>query len=281
MGVLKFKTQEDIDRHFAKGIGTGDGPNYRPGFLIREFPASRRSSFLPCAITGRELELLDPFDRDYALLVMHFGNVSDIQENMPVHPSRTLAIADALGLQHPRERNGLPKILLTSFVLTTVDATGAKRKFARSLLPEPKRRMSDAQMRVLFTTLEILRVYWLLQGVPWSIVNERQINRVLLLNVDDAFEATQVDACVRDTEGYNQFLEAASRLGWMSAPIEACVRSIAHDTLRSFEESMNFFKLGVWKRDIRFDMTQVRTHTANPLLSQPTFVLPLELQKAA
>jgi hypothetical protein len=272
MGAIRFSANDDIDRHFAKGIGTGEGTDYRPGFLVREFPASSRSSILPCEINGRELQLLHPLDRDYCLLTMHFGRVSDIRESMPAHPSRTLAIAKALGLRHPVQINGVPKILLTSFVLTMKDQGGKPLNVARSILPVPKRAWSAQQIRERLTTLEILRVYWKMQGMPWSIVSAHQVNRTLVQNVDFAHEATKVDETVRDVDGYSAFLAAASTLDWTSAAVEVCVRSIARDTRRSFEETMNFFKLGIWHRDIRFDMTQVRIHTTNPLVAQPAFV---------
>jgi hypothetical protein len=281
MGAIRFSSNQDVDRHFGKGIGTGEGVNYRPGFLVREFPASSRSSILPCEINGRELQLLNPLDRDYCLLIMHFGKVSDIRESMPAHPSRTLAIAKALGLHHPVQTNGVPKILLTSFVLTMKDQSGKPLNVARSILPVPKRGWSAQQIRERLITLEILRVYWKMQGMPWSIVSAHQVNRTLVQNVDFAFEATKVDEIVRDIDGYDVFLEAASTLDWTSAAIEVCVRSIARDTRRSFEETMNFFKLGLWMRDVRFDMTKVRIHTTNSLSAQPEFVARKRMPKTA
>jgi hypothetical protein len=200
---------------------------------------------------------------------------------MPIHPSRTLAIAKALGLRHPVQSNGVPKILLTSFVLTMKDPDGKPLNVARSLLPVPKRAWSAQQIRERLTTLEILRVYWKMQGTPWSIVSAHQVNRTLVQNVDFAHEATKVDETVRDVDGYSAFLAAASTLDWTSAAAKVCVRSIARDTRRSFEETMNFFKLGIWNRDVRFDMTQVRIHTTNPLVAQPAFIARQQMQKVA
>ena len=281
MGAIHFSSHDDIDRHFAKGIGEGRGADYRPGFLVREFSAGSRSSILPCELNGRELQLLDPLDRDYCLLALHFRKLSDIRENMPTHPSRTCAIAKALGLNHPMQSNGVPKILLTSFVLTIADPAGQPLDVARSLLPVPKRAWNTQQIRERLTTLEILRVHSKMQNMPWSIVSSHQVNRTLVQNVDFAFEATKVDEIVRDTDGYGEFFEVASTLNWTSAAVEVCVRSIARDIRRSFEETMNFLKLGIWRRDIRFDMTKARIHTTNPLCGQPEFVARQRMQKAA
>ncbi len=98
---------------------------------------------------------------------------------MPTHPSRTLAIAKALGLNHPMQSNGVPKILLTSFVLTMADSAGKPLDAARSLLPVPKRAWSAQQIRERLTTLEILRVHWKMQDMPWSIVSAHRAKPIL------------------------------------------------------------------------------------------------------
>ncbi len=279
MTVLRMNSASDIDRHFAKGRGSGEGADYKPWYLVREYPAKRRSSIMPSELHERDYQLLSPFMRSHCLLALHAGLVTDIRESFPIHPSRTLAIADALGIKHPMVKAGVPEVLRTTFLFTKIDAAGTKVLFARSLPLCDAKGVIDWQK--CLPQLEIVRVYWALQNVPWGLSVPQQFNGTLMRNLEFFYEASQLDDVKREVEAYMAFLAEASTLDWAHATVEDAVRAISQGIGKSFETTMNIFKLAGWRKDIAFDMTKGLVHTTKPLPALPKIRTGEQAKKAA
>jgi hypothetical protein len=274
-GKRRFKTLSDIDRHIKNGFGSGELASYKPWLLTRDVPSVGRSHILPSDLCKREHHLLSDHEYRYFLIQLWSGRNSDIRECYPLPLTSTLKIAEALGYRHSVYRyTTTPVVMTTDFLLTRVE-NGKQKLLARSIKTVEALNHPGTGKRTLEKE-EIQRVYWTLHGVHWALVTDRQIDRVLSANLDWAVAATKVEQVTNDQIGLDALLEIAPTARWTDTPLADCLAVLSGRLDRSFEHTVNLFKLALWYRLVTLDLGKAEIHTANPLWEAPQFASPIQ-----
>lgn len=172
-------TEENIKRLCADGCGQGVGASYRPWLTVQQVKSIGTSNRLYGRVTGRTHHFLSNIERNAFLIYDWAGAVQDIREQFPLDRARTTAIADCMGIKHPRYPGTDVLVVLTTDVLLDVAVDGGLVKVARAIKPSNK-----LSGRRTLEKLEIERRYWSAQGVDWGLVTERDLPPLMLRNLD-------------------------------------------------------------------------------------------------
>jgi hypothetical protein len=159
------------DLWVSENRGQLTGLAYKPFLTVRDVPSHGRSHRILSWTVNRQHHLFSDFEASFFYLADYSKSITDIREQYPLLPlEETLAIATRLGIKHPG-RSGRLHVVTTDFVLTRVDGAlcAVACKLSREL---KKRRVRDK--------LAIEKWYWLARGVPWYIVTEKEIPKLLV-----------------------------------------------------------------------------------------------------
>lgn len=265
-----FKTLDDIERHFRNGFGCGEGSRYKPWLLVRDVPSQGRSHILWSDLCGREHHLLSDHECRYFLIQLWIGGLTDVRECYPLPLTSTLAIASGLGIRHPVYPGTItPAIMTTDFLLTRKSPDGKAELLARSI--KPREKLSGRGSRRVLEKEEIQRVYWRLAGIGWKLVTDAEIDCMLADNLSFASAAARIAQVTADKAGQNNFMATARCTCWTARPLAHTVRELSKLIDRPFEHGVNLFKLQVWKRRMRFNLSAGKLHMTEPLWEEPTF----------
>lgn len=156
----------------ARGYGTGEGKDYKPWILTREFNSKGTCSNPKDWKTGRTMQLLSQGE-EYAYYYLRWQDaVKDYREQFPLDLEITVAIADALGYRHPKNRQ---THMTTDVFLTLTDDS----KVAISIKDSRK----DLENSRTLEKLTIEKMYWQYQNIPWKILYKEDIPKNLVMNV--------------------------------------------------------------------------------------------------
>lgn len=160
--------------------GQGTLEDYKPWLTTKDVPSRGRKHRVLGNIVNRVHELFSDLERDAFYIFDFSSNVIDIREQFPLDRDDTLRISDDLGIKHPKDpKTQVDIVMTTDFVLTLEDNSEIK-EIARTV----KYFEDLADSRVL-EKLEIERRYWEERNVDdWDIITEKQINRILVSNID-------------------------------------------------------------------------------------------------
>lgn len=114
-------------------------------------------------------------------------DVTVIRSQVDLQPERTEAIAEKLGIRHPRlPVGGKPAIMSTDFYFE-IDVDGQTSRHARAVKPGSsfalKNGCKGSALKQIVSKLEIERRYWEDEGVEWRLVTDRQLDRVRAANI--------------------------------------------------------------------------------------------------
>jgi hypothetical protein len=173
-------TPDIIERRIREGRGTGRGGDYKPWLLVQDVPSQGLASRVKGVKTGRVHHLFSQLEYRSFLILDWSERTTDIREQFPLLPlEETLALAESLGIKHPRDPKTQIPIVLTSDFLITVQQGEGTREQVLSIKPSDQL----SRPRVL-EKLELERQYWTKRQVPWHIVTEQDIPRSLADNLE-------------------------------------------------------------------------------------------------
>lgn len=277
----RFKTLKDIERHKKNGFGQGELATYKPWLLVRDVPSKGRSHMEWSDLCGREHHLLSDHEYRYFLIQLWSGQNKDIRECYPLPQASTLAIAAALGYRHSVYRGtSTPVVMTTDFLFTRAGDNGKPVFVARSIKPAEALNDPETGERTLEKE-EIQRVCWTMFGVHWALVTDEQIDQTLATNLEWVFAATRVKEAQADKLGLEALAIKASDLVWLGRPLDTVLAELARRIGRSFEHTVNLFKLALWTRAAEVDLTRAVIHTAEPLWAEPRISAESAFRRAA
>jgi hypothetical protein len=182
-------TPESIQKRIDEGRGSGYGADYKPWLTIQDVSSIGLVHRVKGSKHGRVHHLMSNLEHDYFYLLEWSESVTDIREQYPLLPIKeTIRLADSCGLRHPCDPvTGFPIVMTTDFVVT-LKSNGAQRMVARTA------KYSDqlSRRRVL-EKFEIERRYWVERSVDWAIITERDIDQVLVRNIELFLSYRQID----------------------------------------------------------------------------------------
>lgn len=176
----RVKRREDIDKKITEGRGQGSGANYIPWIRVQDFSSCGQSNRELGWKTRRQHDLLSQGERNYFLILEWSPIVTDIQEQFPLLPvEKTLSIAKHCGIQHPVDDETKEPIVITTDFLITLALPIGSVKIARTVKPADKL----ATKRVI-EKFEIERRFWKEENKDWGIVTEKEVDMIMVKNVD-------------------------------------------------------------------------------------------------
>lgn len=172
-------TQKTIDKSIAEGRGQGRGSEYLPWLFIQDVPSQGLATRIKGWKTNRVHHLLSNQELYYFYILDWSPIVCDIREQYPLLPlEETVAIAEQIGIAHPKDpKTQEPVVMTTDFLITVqkkIDTTEQARTVKSS---------QDLQSQRTIEKLEIERRYWQQRNIDWGIVTEKEIPKTLAKNV--------------------------------------------------------------------------------------------------
>src|ERR687884_72384 len=112
--------QQAQRRRSKEGRGVGTGADYIPYLLIHDVPSIGLASRVWGWKTRRVHHLLSRLELKFFYTLEWRPDVRDIREQFPLDLDETLAIADQLGLSHPRDRKTKDYVVMTTDFMITI-----------------------------------------------------------------------------------------------------------------------------------------------------------------
>lgn len=170
-------TEASIHKRFKEGRGSGSGHSYLPFLTVRDVPSKGRVHRLPSVTVGRRIHhLLSDLEHQIFCLLDWHEDVEDIREQFPIPREDSRRLAEKLGIAHP-SFGGVDQVMTTDFIVDTSSKGRTRRK---AICAKYADHLEDP--RVL-EKLELERSYWLEKGIPFAIVTEKEIPKILVDNV--------------------------------------------------------------------------------------------------
>lgn len=181
--ALKKYSNSDIknQKWISEGRGAGRGSGYKPWLTVRDIPSEGRSHRIFGHKSQRTHHLLSDLELAVFLLLEWHVDTVDIREQFPLRLEDTKALADETGIEHPNFQ-GTSQIMSSDFLVNTSDSLRPKfvlqAKYAEAL-QDPR----------TIEKLELERRYWLQKDVPWMLVTEQDIPKVVFQNINWLYPA--------------------------------------------------------------------------------------------
>lgn len=167
-------------KSLKSNIGSGHGAEYKPYLTVRGSSTQGKVSRYLGIKTGRVHHLLSSHELDYMVLIDWADRVVDIREQYPLDLSKTIQIANKLGIRHPiMPRTNFPSVRTTDFIIDILTPNGLQT-VARTVKPSLK-----LQNKRVIELFEIERTYWEEENIDWGIVTEQELPVHLCTNLKD------------------------------------------------------------------------------------------------
>lgn len=178
----KYSISEAKDQQWIKeGRGSGEGGNYKPWITVRDVPSEGRSHRVFGHKTQRTHHLLSDLELAVFLLLEWHTETTDIREQFPLRQEDTLALAIEAGIDHPSS-NGVMHTMSSDFLVNTSNTD--QSKFA--LQAKYSQAMEDPRT---IEKLELERRYWLQKDVPWQLITDQDIPKIVFQNISWLYPA--------------------------------------------------------------------------------------------
>lgn len=182
-------TEEKIKEYIKQGYGQGRGKDYKPWIEIHDFPSKGRVTRSFAWKTGRTHHLMSDLETRYFYMLQWADIVVDIREQYPIlERELAIRIAENKGIRYPVDpQNNVPIVLTTDFMIT-VNINGKLIDIARTVKPS-----SDLEKIRVIDKFEIERAYWEQKGIDWGIVTEKELSKIMALNIEWAYSAYSLE----------------------------------------------------------------------------------------
>ncbi|MGJ0638193.1 TnsA endonuclease N-terminal domain-containing protein [Xenorhabdus bovienii] len=169
-------TEKQIIKRIKEGRGSGRLSSYKPWLYVNEVPSKGRSQRVYSHLTGRIHHILSDLEFAVFLLLDHNPAVTDIREQFPLNRDDTLNISKEGQLWHPSQ-GGVKLVMSSDFLVNS--SSKAQHKFA--IQAKYSKDLKDPRT---VEKLEIERRYWLLKKIPWFLVTEKEIDSIIVSNIE-------------------------------------------------------------------------------------------------
>ncbi|CAH8210402.1 TnsA endonuclease N-terminal domain-containing protein [Vibrio aestuarianus] len=169
-------TEKQIIKRIKEGRGAGRLSSYKPWLYVNEVPSTGRSQRIYSHLTGRIHHVLSDLEFAVFLLLDHSAVITDIREQFPLNRDDTLNISKEGQLWHPSQ-GGVNLVMSSDFLVNS--SSKIQPKFA--IQAKYTKDLKDPRT---VEKLEIERRYWLLKKIPWFLVTEKEIDSVIVSNIE-------------------------------------------------------------------------------------------------
>lgn len=189
--MISLPLDSRSQKWLKQGRGTGTGKDYQPWLTVRDLPSAGRSHRVWGFQTQRTHHLLSDLELAAFFLFDWNPSVIDIREQYPLRLDDTCELAAQAGIRHPAAR-GKIQIMSTDFLVDT-----NKPKLSRMAIQV--KTASDLSNSRTIEKLELERRYWAMKGVPWYLLTDKQIPKIVIRNIAWLYPSQIVPGGVEDT----------------------------------------------------------------------------------
>lgn len=247
MGRKQYWNSEAKNARWLKeGRGQGRGKDYKPWLTVRDVASKGRSHRVFGHLTQRTHHLLSDLELATFLLVQWRRATADIREQFPLDPQITNKICLETGISHPTH-SGVRQFMSTDFLVNSSDEKYPL--FAIQVKP-----CSALEDQRTVEKLEIERRYWQEKDVPWFLVTENQIPKVVFSNIEWLYSLQQGESGIEEeSHDFEQYSAWLSQYPYMTIT-DLCKKI---DTSYSLElgESLYQLRCLLAKRYFHFDIS--------------------------
>ena len=172
-------------RWIKEGRGSGRGREYKPWLTVRDLPSEGRSHRIFGHKSQRTHHLLSDLELAVFLLLEWSTKTTEIREQFPLNIDDTVSLASDEGLAHPSLR-GVKQVMSSDFLVNTSDHINPK--FAL----QAKYGEAIQDYRTV-EKLELERRYWEKKTIPWMLVTEKEIPKVVFQNISWLYPAQRAE----------------------------------------------------------------------------------------
>jgi len=169
-------TENKIIKRIKDGRGAGVLSDYKPWLYVNEVPSDGRSQRVYSHLTGRIHHVLSDLEFAVFLLLDHNSAITDIREQFPLNRDDTLSISKECQIHHPSQ-GGVNLVMSSDFLVNSTSIN--QPKFAIQV--KYSEALKDPRT---VEKLEIERRYWKLKKIPWFLVTEKEIDKVVVSNIE-------------------------------------------------------------------------------------------------
>ena len=170
-----FNTEVKNAKWIKEGRGSGYGSNYQPWLTVRDLSSKGRSHRIFGHTSSRTHHLFSDLELAIFLILEWHDSTTDIREQFPLRFEETQALAIKKGIKHPQVQ-GIAQIMSSDFLVNTNVIESSK--FALQA-----KYSKDLQDPRTVEKLELERCYWKQKSIPWKIVTEKEISKVVFQNI--------------------------------------------------------------------------------------------------
>jgi len=181
VGKKFFNSEIKNSKWIKEGRGSGRGADYLPWITVRDLGSRGRSHRIFGYTTQRTQHLLSDLELAVFLIIEWNNTTTDVREQFPLRLEDTKALAIEAGIKHPN-LYGVDQIMSSDFLVNTNNPNCLKfslqAKYAKDL-QDPR----------TVEKLELERRYWQSKSVPWQVVTEKEIPKVVFQNINWLYPA--------------------------------------------------------------------------------------------
>jgi hypothetical protein len=183
-------TEERIKKWIKEGRGQGEGKDYKPWLNIQDVASEGNATREKGWKTGRKHHFLSDLELFFLYTLEWSPYVVDIREQYPLLPlERTIAIAEEIGVEHPRENgaSGPFKVITTDFFIT-LNTQHELKTCIRTIKPEDKLDIRELEK------FDIEKRYFEDLGIhDWKLVTDQDIPLDFIRNFDWIYNCKNLD----------------------------------------------------------------------------------------
>ncbi|MBD9679438.1 Tn7 transposase TnsA N-terminal domain-containing protein [Pseudomonas sp. PDM18] len=253
MKAKRLESSSDIERHIRAGAGQGVRESYRPWLTVKDVPSLGRSRIVKGLTLNRRHHLLSDLEYHYFLLCDYSSEVVDIREQFPLLPiEKTRELAEISNIKHPQQpRSKNPLIMTTDFLLTIENSEGKVFNAAKSIKYEEH--LNDSRT---CEKLELERLYWEDQGIPWEIITEKSLPMKSILNIDYIYGKAKVSLSenIKSPGVISRFLSMLELHNDQEKTLSSIIKDASRNLPLTAEDAKHLFFHCVWSRHICIDI---------------------------
>lgn len=237
-----------------QGYGQGKGLDYKPWFAANQIPSRGRLVRSMGVTTGRVMHLVSELEGSIQLMADFDPTITDQNEQFLLDPPLTVAIARRLGIRHPRQKYTGNLLPMTTDLLLTQESNGLKREIAVSVKYEAE--LNGPKARRVHQKLQIEEMFHAIKGRPFFIATDAHVSPRQMANLRWLRESHREGASVLTNKQRDAFCAAFLAQRMTAKTIGERIDRASRVAGLPAQQGLDAFRLGVWARAIKADITQ-------------------------
>ena len=240
-------SEAKIQRWIKEGRGKGHKEDYKPWLTVRDISSEGRSHRVFGHKTQRTHHLFSDLELAVFLLLDWHPSTCDVREQFPLDRDKTAEISNEAGIKHPQS-SGVSHVMTSDFLVNT----SIKERKLFALQAKYTNALSDPRT---IEKLEIERRYWKRSNVPWMLITEKEIPKIVFQNISWLYpaqdEQIKIEVIIVRADFYRKQFETNSkkRLIDICKLIDTAYELPAGESLREVRQLLA-------KRVFNFDITK-------------------------